>query len=186
MRLAALVVGFACTAACSLPEGDYFGAVPDVHDRAHHLRFCNSGEPDSIDPAIGNTTNAFYVIFALFDGLTLYGMDGLPEPSLATSWDQSSDLRTFTFHLRKDGRFSNGRPIDAYDFAYQFLRLLGPTTASPIADKVEFVKNYESYSGNTVRKLLRDAPPLRAGAVVELVSADKLPDTNLRRSSRTL
>src|SRR6516162_9920433 len=92
----ALVVLWAC-AACSLPDGDYFGTIPDVRDRPHHLRFCNQGEPDSIDPAIGNTTNAQPLLFALFDGLTTYGMDGLPEPSLAASWDISPDLRTFTF-----------------------------------------------------------------------------------------
>lgn len=181
----ALVACAACVA-CSLPEGDYFGAVPDVRDRQHHLRFCNSGEADFIDPALGNTVNGTYVMFALFDGLTLYGPDGLPEPSLATSWEQSSDLRTFTFHLRHDGKFTNGRTIDAYDFAYAFIRLLHPTTASLISDKLEFVKNYESYSGGTVRKLLRAAPPLEAGAVVELLDADKKPDTNLRRSTHAL
>jgi ABC-type oligopeptide transport system substrate-binding subunit len=187
VRLASIAL-VAC-AACSLPEGDYFGAVPDVHDRPHHLRYCNSGEPDSIDPALGNSVNATYVMFALFDGLTLYGMDGLPEPSLATSWEESSDLRTFTFHLRHDGKFSNGRTIDAYDFAYGFIRLLHPSTASLISDKLEFVKNYESYTGNTVRKLLRDAGPYKAGAVVELVDSEsqaKLPDTNLRRSTHAL
>src|SRR5690349_12562722 len=127
MRLAA-AIALVC-ASCSLPDGQYFGAVPDVHGREHTLRFCNQGEPDSIDPAIGNTTNALPLLFAMFDGLTVYGMDGLPEPSLATSWDISPDMRTFTFHLRSDGKFSNGRAIDAYDFAYNFIRLLDPTFA---------------------------------------------------------
>ncbi|HTJ40653.1 MAG TPA: peptide ABC transporter substrate-binding protein [Kofleriaceae bacterium] len=184
MRLAvALIV----CASCSLPEGDYFGQIPDVHDRPRTLRFCNQGEPDYLDPALGNTTNATPILFAMFDGLTLYAPDGSAEPSLATSWDIAPDMRTFTFHLRKEGRFSNGRAIDAYDFAYAFLRLLDPTTASPISDKLEFVKNYDGYTGNTVRKLLHDAGPLKAGAVVELVDAsDKTPDTNLRRSTHAL
>ena len=184
MRLAAAAIAVAVSA-CSLPGGDYFGAIPDVHDRPRHLRFCNQGEPDSLDPAMATTTTALPIIYSLFDGLALYGMDGGPEPSLAERWDISPDLRTFTFHLRKDGRFSNGRAIDAYDFAYEFIRLLHPTSASPTADSLEFVKNYASYNGGVVRKLLRDAPPLKAGAVVTLLD-DKQPDTNLRRSTHEL
>ncbi len=197
MRLAAAVVGIAL-GACSLPDGDYFGVVPDVHDRPRHLRFCNQDEPDSVDPALATTTTALPIIYSLFDGLTLFAPDGSPEPSLATSWDISPDLRTYTFHLRREGRFSNGRAIDAYDFAYEFIRLLHPSTASPTADSLEFVKNYESYSSNVVRKLLRDTGGLPAGAVVEIVGAAGKslddwnkdgaapPDTNLRRSSKTI
>jgi ABC-type oligopeptide transport system substrate-binding subunit len=184
MRPAAAALGIAL-AACSLPSGDYFGQIPDVHDRPRHLRFCNQGEPDGVDPAIATSTTALPIVYALFDGLTLYDMNGQPEPSLATRWDVSSDLRTFTFHLRREGRFSNGRTIDAYDFAYHFLRLLHPSTASPNSDQLEMVKNYEAYSSNVVRKLLHDAGPLKAGAVVEIVGKDP-PETNLRRGTKAI
>lgn len=185
-------------AGCGLPDGDYFGKVPDVHGRTGYLRFCNQGEPDSLDPAMATTTTALPIVYSMFDGLALYDKDGMPAPSLATSWDVSPDMRTFTFHLRKDGRFSNGRPIDAYDFAYEFIRLLHPVMASPNADGLLFVKNYDLYTGNRVRKLLSPAGPLAAGTPVELVGAagkaidawtkegKDPPDTNLRRSTKAV
>ena len=67
--------------ASGLPDSDTFGPVPTKID-ATHLRWCNAGEPDSIDPAIATTTNALKIVYALFDGPTNYGLDGLPEPGL--------------------------------------------------------------------------------------------------------
>ena len=46
------------------------------------------------------------------------------EPSLAESWEESPDGRTYTFHLREGVTFSNGSPLTAQDVAYTFHRLL--------------------------------------------------------------
>src|SRR3954447_6126951 len=94
-------------AACSVPDGDYFGRIPDDLDTTH-FRWCNQGEPDHLDPATASSTISSPIINLLFDGLTVYGMDGSPVPGLAASWDVAPDLRTFTFHLRRDARWSNG------------------------------------------------------------------------------
>lgn len=45
-------------------------------------------------------------------------------PSLAESWEESSDGRTYTFHLRKGVTFSNGSPLTSSDVLYTFTRLL--------------------------------------------------------------
>src|SRR4051812_36780123 len=99
-------------AACGVPEGEYFGHIPDDID-PHQLRWCNQGEPDHLDPARASSTVSAPMVLMLFDGLTTYSPAGLPVPSLATSWETSDDLRTYTFHLRRDARWSNGRAIDA-------------------------------------------------------------------------
>jgi len=52
---------------CGLPESEYFGAVPTVDD-PRHLRWCNAGEPDSLDPAEGQSTTVMPLMYALFDG----------------------------------------------------------------------------------------------------------------------
>src|SRR6516164_1527081 len=90
-------------AACGLPDGEYFGRVPEVRE-PRHLRYCNSKEPEAIDPALATTTTAMKITYALFDGLTIHDRDGLPEASLAIRWDVSDDLRTYTFHLRDGAR----------------------------------------------------------------------------------
>ncbi|HLH52634.1 MAG TPA: ABC transporter substrate-binding protein, partial [Verrucomicrobiae bacterium] len=39
----------------------------------------------------------------------------LPAKSLATSWETSEDGKTYTFHLRPEAKFSDGKPITAQD-----------------------------------------------------------------------
>jgi len=43
---------------------------------------------------------------------------GLPAPSLADHWELSKDQRTYTFHLQKDLKFSDGSPLTADDVAF--------------------------------------------------------------------
>ncbi len=180
LPLAALAVA----AGCGLPDGDYFGPVPAVGD-PKHLRWCNMGQPESLDPGQASSTIATPLVHALFDGLTVYGDDGAPRPSLATSWDIAPDQRRVTFHLRKDARFSNGRPITAYDIAYQATRVLEPRTASPSSDHLDWVKGFASYSEGTGRVLLRDVGGLAAGTIVDVVAVDGKPVATWRKERAT-
>jgi ABC-type oligopeptide transport system substrate-binding subunit len=190
--LAALLVA-SLGLGCGLPETTYFGDVPAVRD-PKHLRWCNSGEPESLDPAMASTTTAMPLVYAMFDGLTDHDLNGLPRPSLATHWDISPDLRTYTFHLRQDARWSNGRPLDGYDVAYQALRVLHASFASPNGDNLETVKNAVPFLGGKMRVLMRDTGGLKAGQVVEVVGVggrpldDKtaVPSSNKRRAKAPL
>jgi oligopeptide transport system substrate-binding protein len=177
-------------AACGLPDGEYFGRVAEPDPE--HLTFCNSGEPEYLDPAMATGTTDINPIDAMFDGLTDHDMNGFPEPSAATSWEIAPDQRRFTFHLRPDARWSDGRPLTAHDFAYQMMRVLHPTTASRNAESLWRLKNGELYTANRVRKVMRDAAGLRAGDIVEVVGLAGavaanvkdlvVPDSNLRAS----
>jgi oligopeptide transport system substrate-binding protein len=51
---------------------------------------------------------------------------GQPAPGVARSWEVSSDRRTYTFHLRPEARWSDGRPVTAEDFIRSAQRLLNP------------------------------------------------------------
>ena len=173
-------------AACGVPDGDYFGRIPEDID-PHNLRWCNQGEPDHLDPARANSTVSAPLVIMLFDGLTTYSPEGLPIPSLATSWDSSEDLRTYTFHMRHDARWSNGRGVTAYDIAYTVLRVANRLTASPTADNLQTLKNATGYLSRTVAQLRRDAGPYRAGEIVEIVwSSTKDLDLEARAATRPL
>src|SRR5262249_9456886 len=67
----------------------------------------------------------------------------------AVSWESSPDARTFTFHLRRDVRFSTGRAVTVADFKYAIERVLNPATNSrgmeyyrEIAGAQEFVAGH--------------------------------------------
>ena len=162
--------------ACGLPDGDYFGRtdkrVPGT------FRWCNGGEPDHLDPVIASSQVSAPLMSSLFDGLATYGMDGLPVPSLATHWEISDDLRTFTFHLRDDAHWSNGRAVTAYDVAYSAIRVLSPSTASPNADNLAPLRNAPGFLARKVYDL--------NGDVVELVGDGEPPDLAARTSSQAL
>jgi ABC-type transport system substrate-binding protein len=156
---------------CGPPDGDYFGRVPgaDQIDPVH-FRWCSQGEPDHLDPTLAWSTASWQLVFALFDGLTTYGADGLPVPGLATHWEIASDLRTFTFHLRPGARWSNGRPVTAYDVAHSAFRVAHPLTASSNADQLAPIKGAMAYLERRALVLRRAVGPYRAGEVVERVS----------------
>ena len=56
--------------------------------------------------------------------------DNIAEPYLAEKWEASEDLKTWTFHLRKGVKWSNGDDFGADDVVFNFERWLDPATGS--------------------------------------------------------
>ena len=102
-------------------------------------------EPQTIDPVRNNAVDGSNVIFNLFDGLVRIGFDDAPEPGCAERWEVSEDGMTWTFHLRKGLKWSDGKPLTAEDFRYGLLRLLDARNASPNAYMAYFLKNGEAF-----------------------------------------
>ena len=177
--------------ACSLPDGDYFGTVDENPDPTH-LRWCNSGEPEFIDPGLVTSTTGVPIAHMLFDGLAEYDFDGTPKRSLAVDWEVSEDSQTFTFTIRDDAKWSNGRALTAHDFRYHITRILQPETGSRNAEQLWRIKNGRLYNRNRVRLVTADSPPFSEGDLVEVVEAvghedaDVMPNTNDRTSTGRL
>jgi len=81
----------------------------------------------SIDPRY--FTGTFVTQQALFEGLVEFSRDGKVAPGVAESWDVSDDLLTYTFHLRKNRKWSNGDPVTSEDFRYAWIRVGNPRIA---------------------------------------------------------
>lgn len=67
----------------------------------------------------------FPVMLATMRGLTSLGPDNEVQPGLAASWDQArtpEGREVYTFHLRKDVRWSDGAPLVAKDFVVGWRR----------------------------------------------------------------
>ncbi len=85
----------------------------------------------TLDPAAGYDTASWGFEQMIFDTLVRYSDSGVDlVPDLALSWESSADAMTFTFHLRRDARFSNGRGVTAADIEYEIDRVLTPATRS--------------------------------------------------------
>ena len=91
-------------------------------------------EPPSLDPGLATDTTSSNVLLNIMDPLVRLNPDTLEAvPSLAESWDVSSDGKTVTFHLRQDGKWTNGDPVTASDFVYSWKRTLSPELAADYA-----------------------------------------------------
>ena len=87
-------------------------------------------DPQTLDPAIsGDATSNEYVI-QIFSGLVALDDNLEPAPDIAKDWQISPDGKTYTFHLRQDVKFQDGRAVKAQDFKYSWQRTADPATRS--------------------------------------------------------
>lgn len=96
----------------------------------------NGTEVASIDPHKTEGVPESHVIRDLLEGLVNQDANGKTVPGVAESWE-TTDNKTFIFHLRKDAKWSNGDPVTADDFVYSFKRAVDPATASPYSWYIE-------------------------------------------------
>ena len=103
-----------------------------------------SPEPRSLDIQI----NLYDGESTLLPFETLLIRDELWQPisAAATGYDVSDDAREWTFHLRPNARWSDGRPVTAHDFVYAFRRMLDPANANPYAFFYYDIKNAKAIS----------------------------------------
>jgi len=123
----ALIIMIAVAMAGCQSQDDNFGFQPN----AMVLKSASNDDVPTLDPAAGYDEASWTFEQALFDTLVRYG-DGDVElhPSVATTWESSPDGTVFTFHLRDDVRFTNGRSVTAADFKYAIERVIDPATLS--------------------------------------------------------
>lgn len=105
------------------------------------IRACIGAEPESIDPAINQTTDGATYISHAFEGLMKTDKSGKTVPGIAESYQVSADGLTYTFHLRKDAKWSDGKAVTAHDFVYSLQRVANPATASAYAYQLYYIKN---------------------------------------------
>ena len=112
----------------------------DVDDSDKKIfRYNESAGIHTLDPAFSKDQATIWATNQLFNGLVQLDHELNVKPSVAKSWDISSDALSYTFNLRNDVFFHNhelfingkGRKVTASDFEYSFKRLLDKDFAAP-------------------------------------------------------
>jgi len=89
--------------------------------------------PPTLDPAlVQDATSAEYIVH-LYSGLVRLNAYLTVVPDLASWWEIDDSGRTYTFYLRDDIVFANGRDITSEDIVYSIERACSPEMASPVA-----------------------------------------------------
>lgn len=108
----------------------------------------NTSEPKSLDGQVATGVIESKVITALFEGLCTGhpSEDTTAMPGAAESWTHSEDFKTWTFKLRKDGKWSDGTPLTTEDFLFSYERVLSPDFAAKYASMLYFLKGAEAFN----------------------------------------
>ena len=103
-------------------------ACGDGPRTAPDLNYYLNSDPASLDPALSTDVQTGEVVAMLFDNLVQFDTEGRLRPGIAARWEADSTGRIYTFHLRPDATFHNGRPIRAGDVRASILRALDPAS----------------------------------------------------------
>ncbi len=104
-------------------------------------------EPEEMDPTLNVYSRSSIVLQNLFRGL--YKLDEAgkkPVPALAESYDLDPSGVKYTFHINKNAKWSDGKPVTAQDFEYSWKRVLNPDVASGAAFYLYYLKNGQKYN----------------------------------------
>ena len=123
----------------------------------------------TLDPAFAKSQSVMWVAHQLFNTLVETDDKLNMIPSLAKTWDISSDNKIFTFHLRNDVLFHDndaftngkGRLMTARDVEYSFKRIMDKKVASSGAwifnDKIDSVEGFKAIDDSTFQLKLSKA-----------------------------
>ena len=87
-------------------------------------------EPTTLDPVHVRDSGTAGYVQEIFAGLTRVGPDLAIEPDLASVWTVSADGQTYTFTLRRQAKFHDGRQVTADDVVWSWTRAVDPDTGS--------------------------------------------------------
>ncbi|MFI7673300.1 ABC transporter substrate-binding protein [Actinophytocola sp. NPDC049390] len=94
------------------------------------LRIGVNREVDTLNPFMSITLMGTSILRSQFEFLTTYSQGSMtPEGALAERWEVSDDKLTWTYHIRKDVKWSDGKPVTAKDAAWTFQKMLDDEVA---------------------------------------------------------
>ena len=133
-----------------------FGVSAEETDKTV-VRINMESEPDNLDPWLSAASDTEAVFHNVFEGLVLFDETGALIPGLAESWDISDDGLTYTFHLRDDVTFHNGKAFSAEDVVYTYESLSGLGGEEALSSKFKNLTSVEAVDDYTVTMTLAEA-----------------------------
>ncbi len=108
-------------------------------------------EPPSLDWSLSTDSTSYLILNNIMEGLTTFGDDYTAEPALAESWEISEDGKTYTFKIRDNVFWTDGKPLKAEDFEYSWKRILKPATGGDYAYFLYDIENAEDYNNGKIK-----------------------------------
>lgn len=147
-KLLASTLTLAMLAGCSSGGGNGSAANTSGGNGDNSVTIATDTDILSMNSSTSTDGTSFSALTMCQSGLTQLDEKNVPVSDLAENWDVSDDGLEYTFHIRKDAKWSDGTALTANDFVYAWNRLIDPNTASDYAFLID--KNAESNTTNVV------------------------------------
>ncbi|NQW22326.1 MAG: peptide ABC transporter substrate-binding protein [SAR202 cluster bacterium] len=92
-------------------------------------------DPPTLDPHLTTDATSAQIIVEVFGGLMTIDSDLNVVPDLAEGWDVTDNGRVYTFRIRPDATFHDGKPVTAEDVRWSLERATNPLTEAPNVDQ---------------------------------------------------
>jgi peptide/nickel transport system substrate-binding protein len=118
--------------------------------QAHEI---GSGDNSSLDPI--SRGRVFQVTEKIMSRLVRPGLDGKPAGDLAASWTSNAEATEWTFKLRPNVKFHDGKSFTADDVVYTLKRIQDPKEDSPVRPVIAMIEDVSAVDPLTVKMKLK-------------------------------
>lgn len=115
------------------------------------------GDASYLNPVLSSDNASSTINGLVYNGLIKFGPDIELTGDLAERWDISKDGLIFTFHLRKNVLWHDGKPFTSDDVLYTYERLIDPAVKTPHSSNYDKVKKVEAPDPWTVKVYYKEA-----------------------------
>ncbi len=131
------------------------------------FEFIAQGDVFTLDPQRMSWLSDMQVAYCLYEGVVRWNTEDFSiELAGAKSIEVLNNNQKYVFHLKNNGRWSNGALVTAHDYQYAWMRLLTPDTSSDYSSFFFQIKGGKEYWKWRTEKL-------REGCVLSLEEVDE-------------
>ena len=124
------------------------------------LHLSISSNPSRLNPLLATDSASGEISSWIFDSLVEYDKDANIIPKLAKNWYFENNT-TLIFKLKKNIKWSDGKPFDADDVIFTYKLITSPKIFTPYADDFRYVKKIEKIDDFTI-KIIYKRPYFKA------------------------
>jgi peptide/nickel transport system substrate-binding protein len=108
------------------------------------LRIGRTAAPDSLNPGVWYLSEAYDIVYLVYDTLIATDLRNQPIPQLAREWSLADDGRTWTFTLHEGAKWHDGTPLTAEDVVFTFEMIQGFEAFGLIKDYTTLIESVEA------------------------------------------
>ena len=143
--LLSLLITAAMLSACGgKTGGDASGGGGSAGEKV--INYANGAQPEAMEPIGSNYLKYSTIKFNIYSGLTRFNKDGIAELAYADKVETSEDGLTWTFHIREDAKWSDGKELDAKQWEESIQYHLLPENKARSVSLYYYIKNAKPFN----------------------------------------